>query len=150
MPTKMLVTGIGIAISFIIALHFFAGSHQLEIFALFLALTSCVYGGAILTPAGAKYTFVELPFVVAVFISSVLGLLFSPLWLALGYVAHGAWDTMHHFQKVHTPVVKWFPPLCAAFDVLISILLFGYGMRPLNNLLKLTPALSCLRNLAGR
>ena len=75
---KMAVTGFGLALSFSIATHFFAGEHQLEIFALFLALTSCVYGGAVLTQAGAKYSLIELPFVVIVFVTSILGLLFSP------------------------------------------------------------------------
>lgn len=109
------------ATSFVIATHFFAGTYQLQIFALFLALTSCVYGGAILTPAGAKYSYVERPFVIIVFIASILGLLFSPVWLAAGYLLHGVWDTMHHFKKVETPVVLWFPPMCAAFDVLMAI-----------------------------
>lgn len=66
MLVKIIVTGIGLAISFIVATHILAGQYMLEVFALFLALTSCVYGGAILTPAGAKYSYVELPFVVSV------------------------------------------------------------------------------------
>jgi len=121
---KMAVTGLWLALSFAIATHYFAGEHQLEILALFLALTSCVYGGAILTPAGTKYSLVELPFVVVIFISSILGLLFSPLWLAAGYLLHGVWDLGHHFNHVKTPMVKWFPPLCAAFDLLMAIFIF--------------------------
>ena len=121
MPIKIIVSGFGLAISFVVATHFFAGAHQFKIFALFLALTSCVYGGAILTPAGAKYSFIELPVVIVVFVTSIFGLIFSPLWLAGGYVLHGFWDAMHHFKKVQTPIVKWFPPLSAAFDILVAI-----------------------------
>ena len=121
MQLKMAVTGFGLALSFSIATHFFAGEHQLEIFALFLALTSCVYGGAVLTQAGAKYSLIELPFVVIVFVTSILGLFFSPLWLAVGYMLHGVWDLGHHFNHVKTPMVKWFPPLCSAFDLLMAI-----------------------------
>jgi len=116
----MAATGLGLALSFAIATHYFAGSYQLQIFALFLALTSCVYGGAVLTPAGAKSSLIEFPFVVVVFISSVLGLIISPLFLAAGYLIHGAWDMSHHFKRVETPVVVWFPPLCAAFDFLMG------------------------------
>jgi len=119
----MAFTGFGLALSFAIATHYFAGEHQLEIFALFLALTSCVYGGAVLTPAAAQYSLVELPFVITVFIFSIFGLLFSPLWLAAGYLLHGAWDLGHHFKRVQTPIVKWFPPLCATFDFLIAIVI---------------------------
>lgn len=124
MPVKFMFTGLGLALSFLVATHLYAGEKQLEIFALFLALTSCVYGGAVLTPSGAKYSFVEFPFVVIVFISSILGLLVSPLWLVGGYLLHGAWDSLHHFKKVRTPIVKWFPPTCAAFDFLVALFIF--------------------------
>lgn len=123
MPISTIITGVGLALSFVGTTHFFAGDYQLEIFALFLALTSCVYGGAILTPAGSRFARVEFPFVLMVFVASILGLMFSPLWLAAGYAVHGVWDAMHHFKKVETPIVKWFPPLCAAFDVLVSLYL---------------------------
>ena len=123
MPIKIVISGVGLGLSFAIATHYFAGAHQLEIFALFLALTSCVYGGAILTPAGAKYSFIELPFVIIVFTLSILGLVFTPLYLAIGYLVHGVWDSVHHFRKVHTPIVSWFPPMCAAFDVLMAFVI---------------------------
>ena len=125
MRLKMMLTGIGLSLSFVIAIHFFAGGYQLQIYALFLALTSCVYGGAVLTPAGARYSIVELPFVVVVFVASVLGLLVSPLFIALGYFIHGAWDVAHHVERVNTPIVKWFPPLCAAFDFLMCLFVVG-------------------------
>lgn len=124
MQLKMAVSGIGLGLSFVIAAHYFSGENQLQIFALFLALTSCVYGGAILTPAGSKYSLLELPFVVVVFVSSILGLLLSPIYLALGYLIHGAWDLSHHFKCVKTPIVHWFPPLCAAFDFIMSMFIF--------------------------
>ena len=117
----MIFTGVGLGLSFLIVTHYFAGANQLEIFALFLALTSCVYGGAVLTPLGAKYSLVEFPFVAGVFLTSILGLLVSPLCLALGYFVHGVWDIAHHFGKVKTPIVKWFPPMCATFDFLVGI-----------------------------
>ncbi len=124
LPLKMALTGIGLSLSFVIASHYFSGENRLQIFALFLALTSCVYGGAILTPAGAEYSLVELPFVVVVFVFSILGLLLSPLYIAFGYFIHGIWDLGHHFGRVKTPIVKWFPPLCASFDFLMCLFIF--------------------------
>lgn len=121
MHLKMVVTGLGLALSFVIATHYFAGENQLQIFALFLALTSCVYGGAVLTPNGARYSLVELPFVVVVFISSVLGILVSPFFLAMGFLIHGIWDMFHHLERIKTPIVNWFPPFCAAFDFITGL-----------------------------
>ena len=73
-----------------------------------------------MTPAGARFGKIELPFVVIVFFASVLGLIVSPLWLAAGYFLHGAWDVLHHVKRVTTPIVPWFPPLCAVFDLVVG------------------------------
>lgn len=120
MKPKIIITAIALAAAFILSAHYFAGHYQLELFALFLALTACVYGGAALTPAGAAFGKIEFPFVVMVFIAAILGLVLSPIWIAIGYFMHGGWDLLHHRQKITTPVVRWFPPLCAIFDVVIG------------------------------
>ncbi len=120
MKPNIIITAIGLAAAFILSAHFFAGQYQLELFALFLALTACIYGGAALTPAGAAYGKIELPFVTVVFITAVLGLLISPVWIAIGYFMHGGWDLLHHHQKITTPILRWFPPLCALFDAVIG------------------------------
>jgi hypothetical protein len=115
------MVAIALAGSFILGTHYFAADSELEVFALFLALTSCVYGGAALTPVGAKYGAVELPFVLLVFASSVAGQLVSAVWLAVGYFAHGGWDLLHHYGKIQTPVIKAFPPICAIFDAAVGL-----------------------------
>ena len=120
MKTKFIITGIALAATFIASTHFAFTEYQLEIFSLFLALTACVYGGAALTPAGAGFGSIELPFVVVVFLCSTLGLVYSPVWIAVGYFLHGVWDILHHLHKVQTPLVRWFPPLCAAFDIVVG------------------------------
>ncbi|MDH5633919.1 MAG: DUF6010 family protein [Gammaproteobacteria bacterium] len=120
MTTTMMITGAALAATFIAGTHFALTGHELEVFALFLALTSCVYGGAALTPAGARFVRIELPFVITVFISAILGLVFSPVWIAVGYFLHGGWDVLHHVNKVETPIVRWFPPLCAVFDAVVG------------------------------
>lgn len=120
MKANIIITAIALAVAFIVSAHYFAGEHQLELFALFLALTACVYGGAALTPAGAAFGKVEFPFVAIVFTAAVLGLLVSPVWIAAGYFLHGGWDLLHHQQRIATPVVRWFPPLCAVFDAVVG------------------------------
>lgn len=115
---------------FVLGVHALAGDRQLEVFALFLALTACVYGGAALSPAGTWYGPVELPVVVAVFGASVAGLLASPLWVAVGYFAHGGWDLLHHLRVVRTPVVRAFPSICGIFDAAVgaSVLWWWVGL----------------------
>jgi hypothetical protein len=121
MRVRRVVFAVVLAGSFILGTHYVAAGRQLEVFALFLALTSCVYGGAALTPAGVKHGAVELPFVILVFACSVMGLLVSALWVAVGYVAHGALDLLHHYRKIQTPVIDAFPPICAIFDGAVGL-----------------------------
>lgn len=47
---------------------------------------------------------------------AALGLIIHPLWLVAGLVAHAAWDWAHHVGW-GAPVVRWYPPLCAAVDL---------------------------------
>lgn len=126
---RLAVIGLVLAGGFILGVHALAGDGQAEVFALFLALTACVYGGAELAPAGARYGRVELPVVVAVFAASVAGLLVSPLWVAVGYFAHGAWDALHHYQKIRTPVAKAFPPICGIFDLVVGLFVLWWWIQ---------------------
>ena len=82
---NIIITGVALSASFVSGAHFLFSIYQLELFALFLALTACVYGGAALTPVGGKFGRIELPFVMVVFTSSIFGLVVSPFWLAVGY-----------------------------------------------------------------
>lgn len=88
------------------------GEHANEVFPLFFAVTACVYGVGALTPAGQKYGAIELPFVLLVFLTSVLVVLTSTVWIAAVYVIHGGWDVLHHKYIIGTAqIVAWFPDM---------------------------------------
>lgn len=120
MQAKLVIFGVALATTFLVSTHFLAGTNQLEVFALFLALTASVYGGSALTPAGTAYSAIELPFVFLVFVSAVAGLLLSPIWISIGYFGHGGWDLLHHYRKIKTPIIPAFPPICAVFDTAVG------------------------------
>jgi hypothetical protein len=51
----------------------------------------------------------------------------STLLLGLGYLAHGAWDWLHHDDHGPTHVRRWYPPFCVVADVVIGVpLLAGW------------------------
>jgi intracellular septation protein A len=118
---RSIAVALVLAAVFLLGTHALAADHDVEIFALFLALTACVYGGATLNPAASGYVAVELPVVLVVFGLAVAGLLASPQWLAVGYIAHSIWDTLHHYNKIRTPIVRAFPPVCAIFDLVVGV-----------------------------
>jgi hypothetical protein len=51
----------------------------------------------------------------------------SAALLGAGYVAHGAWDWLHHDDHGPTHVRTWYPPFCVVVDVIIGVpLLAGW------------------------
>ena len=51
----------------------------------------------------------------------------STLVLGIGFLAHGAWDWVHHDDHGPTHVRTWYPPFCVVTDVVIGLpLLAGW------------------------
>lgn len=121
MRIRAAIIGAALAALAAVVVHYpLAGSARL-LLALFLALTACVYLGALLAQKQTALTTVgELLVGTGVFICSFLGIVSSASWLAAGYGLHGAWDWLHDTKTVPTHVAAWFPPACAAFDFVIA------------------------------
>jgi hypothetical protein len=116
------VLGLVAAVVAVSGLHLPFPEYSRLVLALFLALTGCVYLGALLAQTQkASTALMELGVAGAVFGCSFLGMTSSPLWIAAGYGLHGAWDWLHDLHVVSTRVAGWFPPLCAAFDFAIAL-----------------------------
>lgn len=66
---------------------------------------------------------------ISVFLSvAYLGVqLHSGVLLGAGFLAHGAWDFVHHDGHGPTHVREWYPPFCVVADVVIGLpLLAGW------------------------
>ncbi len=51
----------------------------------------------------------------------------STVLLGLGFLAHGAWDWVHHDGHGPTRVRTWYPPFCVTVDVVTAVpLLAGW------------------------
>jgi hypothetical protein len=68
----------------------------------------------------------ELAVATAVFACSLLAIAASPVWLAFGYTTHGGWDWLHEARVVPTRGGYMVPPLCAAFDFVVAVLVIGW------------------------
>ena len=44
----------------------------------------------------------------------------SALLLALGYLAHGLWDLLHHGRGVEVRMPWWYVPLCLGYDTVVA------------------------------
>lgn len=113
--------GAALAVVAALSLHFPLAGAAVPLLSLFLALTACVYLGALLAQRQATgLVLSELAVGAAVFLCAIFGTLGSVLWLAAGYALHGLWDWAHDAGRVATQVPRWFPPACAIFDFIIA------------------------------
>jgi len=117
---------------FVLLVHTIPPQPARQLIALFLALTACVYAGAVLAQQlPAHVVALELLITSAVFAFAAVGLRSATAYLAAGYIVHGVWDLFHHPRAIGTRVAGWFPPLCAAFDFVVAIALLIGPWRPL-------------------
>ena len=129
---KSFVIGILLGLVFVLVVHSVEPMPARQMIALFLALTACVYAGALLAQqVPFAIAVAELAVTAIVFALAVVGLRASTTALAAGYALHGVWDLAHHPRAVPTRVASWFPPLCAAFDFVVAIALLIGPWRPL-------------------
>ena len=45
----------------------------------------------------------------------------SDLVIGAGFAAHAGWDLLHHEGRGPTAVRRWYPPFCAAVDLVIAV-----------------------------
>jgi hypothetical protein len=123
---KSIIAGVLLAMLVIRLFYTYSMPVSYQLFALFLAYTACVYLGAALSDSRPVWISIEFFMSLLFFQLAFCGLLYTPIWLALGFVLHGIWDMLHHPRIIKTSVVKWFPPLCAVFDFIFAVFILRF------------------------
>ena len=119
-PFLPALAGAALSLLFAAALYFFPVEAS-DLLALLLAATGGVYFGAAVATGRRGWVIVEGAAALSCIVMAALGLWWSSVWIAAGFAAHGVWDVLHHPRAVRTPVRRWFPPFCAAFDWLVAL-----------------------------
>jgi hypothetical protein len=55
------------------------------------------------------------------FTFAALGLIYSPIWLAIGFILHGLWDTLHHPKMITTKIKLSGSHLYAPYSILLLL-----------------------------
>lgn len=94
-------------------------SHQFA--ALLLTAIAGIYlGFAVLD--GRTTRLIREGVVALVFIGfSAFAMIYNPLWLPAGYIAHGIWDWLHHAPAFRLKMPSWYIPFCAVYDILAGV-----------------------------
>lgn len=123
---KSIIAGVLLVMLVIRLFYTYSMPVSYQLFALFLAYTACVYLGAALSDSRPVWISIEFFMSLLFFQLAFLGLLYSPIWLGLGFMLHGIWDMLHHPRIIKTRVVNWFPPLCAVFDFILAVFILRF------------------------
>ncbi len=94
--------------------------HGIALLAVILAAAAAVYAGSALAEAQKGVLQLETSVFIIVASTAVLGLWYSPLFLAVGYIGHGVWDALHHPHRIGAPAGAWFPPFCMVYDLIVG------------------------------
>ena len=90
-----------------------------EFHAVLLTLIAGVYIGFALQGGRPHEVRLEVTVAVAFVVLALTGLWLSPWFIVLGLTLHGLWDFLHH-GVIHTPVPRWYIPLCMVYDVSVA------------------------------
>lgn len=91
--------------------------YTLESLALILAAVSAVYFGTALAENKQETVVLETLVTLTFIALALLGLLYSQLFLALGYFLHGLWGYLPHSWQVGATVRStWYPLFCMGYD----------------------------------
>ncbi len=86
-----------------------------------LVAAASVYIGAALAAGNRGTLALETAVGVAFIVVALMGRWYAPTILASGYVAHGAWDVLHHREIVGADTGKTYPVLCWVYDWIVAV-----------------------------
>lgn len=92
----------------------------LELLALFLTFIAGIYGGFALLDKRPREFVIETLGLLITFALAGAALWSSPVYLAIGYFFHGAWDALHHPKGIQTAIPRGYAPFCMLFDLVVG------------------------------
>ena len=96
---------------------------------LLLAAIAWIYVGFSLQDGRGSAVAIEGVVAFGFFVAALLGLVYTPYLIAVGFVAHALWDVLHHDGAggIGTSVPSWYPRFCAVYDIAHAALFVALG-----------------------
>jgi hypothetical protein len=85
-----------------------------------LTMIGAIYLGFALSDGRLSIMILEGLAGTAVIVLALLGLWWAPGIVAVGLILHAFWDLAHRPRLVTTKVPRWYPPFCAAYDLVFA------------------------------
>ncbi len=118
--------GLGLAVPTMLVLAILPQDWAWQAIAVLLAVIAAIYIGFAINDGRRNILIIEIS-IATVFLGLVFGgLWLSPIFLIVGYFAHGLWDLAHHPKGVQTTIQSWYPPACLIYDWALGLFMVGY------------------------
>ena len=85
-----------------------------------LAVIAAIYVGFAFSDGRIAFIAIELLVGTGFVVLALLGLWMAPAFVAAGLGLHAIWDLVHRPRLVATKLPGWYPPFCAAFDIVFA------------------------------
>jgi hypothetical protein len=85
--------------------------------------------GSSLAGGGVSVFVTEMVGVFAFIAFALFGRWGSPAILAVGYLAHGVWDAIHHLGAISTWLPEWYAPFCLGYDGIEAVFVWALFLR---------------------
>jgi hypothetical protein len=119
--------GVGLAVATLAPLLFLSKLAGFQFLAVMLGFVGAIYFGFAVADGSVRSLLVEVPVSTVFLLAGAIALWAdSPAVLAGGYAAHALWDLGHHPRAVTTPVRRWYPPFCVAYDLIVAAFVLAW------------------------
>ncbi|MDQ4119995.1 MAG: DUF6010 family protein [Acidobacteriota bacterium] len=117
-----LILGIVLSLALIYLAHTRPPKGERRVYAIGLVVAALIYVGfGVIGGANARWLMIEIVGVLIYGVAAWIGLRGWTSFLALGWMAHVAWDVLLHLSGAgseYTP--DWYPWLCVSFDSVVA------------------------------
>lgn len=122
MMRKLLLT-LGAGVITCLFIYVLPYGKALDLVGLLLGVIAAVYIGFAIADGRNHVIYLECTVAAGFILLALLGMWGKPVWLVVGFFAHGAWDLLHHPGKLGARVRAWYPPACVIYDWFIGFYL---------------------------
>lgn len=111
----------------LVIIQLLSEQHALDFLTAILVAAASVYIGAALAGDNGKTLALETTAGLAFIVVALLGRWYASTVLAWAYLAHGAWDILHHRRVAGANTGKIYPVLCWVYDwIIAAVILIRY------------------------
>jgi hypothetical protein len=116
-----LALGTAAAVLTILVFRYLQPRSEQRLYAIALIIAALIYIGFSLQGKNLSWVLVEVGGTVLFTAIAVGGLILSPWFLVLGWIAHPVWDVMLYRGDATLFVPKWYPIACLSYDLVMAV-----------------------------